>query len=610
MSDVRNVQIIFDTNAEDVNNQIKNLNDSVDDVSDSTDNAIKTQDGFTKSLASNSNAVLENGGAMGLLNDLTGGYAMMVKDAVEASALFITKKKADTVATTVLTTATVTSNTATQQGIINKIKDTASTVASTIAKGVSTAATNVATAAQWLWNTAVLANPLLALIAGLVAAGAAIYTFTNYLIDSSKANEAASLTTAKHKKQLEEQSLAAARSTDKLKLHNDHLYDMAEAAGASSEELRKLRLKHIEEEIALNKSNATIASNTFIRERNTLATLKASGASDEVIEAQKKVTESSYKELQEQNKILDSSYKNRAATRQKNEVDIVKERTTARENADKEAKTASDKAMADAKKAEEDKNKAILEERKKYSDLTSGIGEGLDSSVTSIDDIVAKIKSDGEAVNQANKEVMEGDLENKVAIGENLVNEARNRQESINEVEAELEAKRLKAKEEMFDNIVAIAGAETAVGKAALVAKQILNAKELVMEISKTITFSTQAAARSVVAVAEGTAQTAKVGFPQNIPLLIGYAAQAAGIFAAIKSAVSAAKSSVSLPSISSNITATSQPNVSFVSSRENQLSTSISNSQSTQPIKTYVVSKDITTAQELDRNIISSTSL
>jgi len=35
-----------------------------------------------------SNSVLENGGAMGLLNDLTGGYAMQVKDAVEASVLF------------------------------------------------------------------------------------------------------------------------------------------------------------------------------------------------------------------------------------------------------------------------------------------------------------------------------------------------------------------------------------------------------------------------------------------------------------------------------------------------------------------------------------------
>jgi hypothetical protein len=108
----------------------------------------------------------------------------------------------------------------------------------------------------------------------------------------------------------------------------------------------------------------------------------------------------------------------------------------------------------------------------------------------------------------------------------------------------ETERARVAVKQKALDDIISIAGAESAVGRAALVAKQILLARELVMEISRTITFSTQAAARSVVAVAEGTAQTAKIGFPQNIPMLIGYAAQAFGIISAIKSAVSAAKGS------------------------------------------------------------------
>jgi hypothetical protein len=94
-----------------------------------------------------------------------------------------------------------------------------------------------------------------------------------------------------------------------------------------------------------------------------------------------------------------------------------------------------------------------------------------------------------------------------------------------------------------LNDLISIAGAETNVGKALLVAKQLLMAKELVMEVQRTITFSTQAAARSTVAVAEGTAQTAKIGFPQNIPMLIAYAAQAVGIIAAIRSAVKSAKS-------------------------------------------------------------------
>jgi hypothetical protein len=108
----------------------------------------------------------------------------------------------------------------------------------------------------------------------------------------------------------------------------------------------------------------------------------------------------------------------------------------------------------------------------------------------------------------------------------------------------QIERDRIAVKQKALDDIISIVGAETAVGKAALVAKQILAAKELILEIKKTITFSTQAAARSAVAVAEGTAQTAKVGFPQNIPLLIAYAAQAVGIISAITSAVKSAKSS------------------------------------------------------------------
>lgn len=65
----------------DVENKVNSLNDSLGKVDGSSKSV-------SKSMANSANAVLENGGAMGLLNDATGGYAMMVKDAVEASGLF------------------------------------------------------------------------------------------------------------------------------------------------------------------------------------------------------------------------------------------------------------------------------------------------------------------------------------------------------------------------------------------------------------------------------------------------------------------------------------------------------------------------------------------
>lgn len=185
-------------------------------------------------------------------------------------------------------------------------------------------------------------------------------------------------------------------------------------------------------------------------------------------------------------------------------------------------------------------------------------------------------------------------------------------------IEQEEALKKQQIKEAAFNQAVAIAGAESKLGKALLIAKQIQNAKELAIEIGKTVAFSTQAAARSTVAVAEGTAQTAKIGFPQNIPMLVGYAAQAVGIIGAIKSATSKAKAPISLPSsstISSGVRsaapqAPQAPSFNLVGQGgTNQLAEAIG-SQSQQPVRAYVVSNDVTTAQSLDRNIVESASL
>lgn len=192
----------------------------------------------------------------------------------------------------------------------------------------------------------------------------------------------------------------------------------------------------------------------------------------------------------------------------------------------------------------------------------------------------------------------------------------KNKKRSLDNIareEAEAKAKtaiRMKA----LDDLTSIFGAESRAGKAFLIAKQLLQAKELAMEISKTITFSAQAAARSSVAVAEGTAQTAKVGFPQNIPLLIGYAAQAAGIFSAIRSAVKSAKSTAVIPSMTSisegsvSATPASAPQFNVVgTSGQNQIAQTLGNQA---PVKAYVVANDVSSQQALDRNIVTTATL
>lgn len=199
----------------------------------------------------------------------------------------------------------------------------------------------------------------------------------------------------------------------------------------------------------------------------------------------------------------------------------------------------------------------------------------------------------------------QAELDRKVKLGESII-----------KVQKETDEKIKQARQDMFLNLASIFGAETKLGKAMLVAKQIQAARELAIEIGKTISFSAQAGARSTVAIAEGTAQTAKVGFPQNIPLLIGYAAQAAGIISAIKSATSAAGMPTAtpafvpaMPGMSPQIVQTI-PNVSPVGrDSTSQLAEAIQG-QNQRPIRTYVVSSDVTSAQSLDRNIVEGASI
>jgi hypothetical protein len=198
-------------------------------------------------------------------------------------------------------------------------------------------------------------------------------------------------------------------------------------------------------------------------------------------------------------------------------------------------------------------------------------------------------------------------------LNDDFAQEDLEKKKEIADKEAEIELQKVAIKQNTLDNVISIANAESAVGKAALIAKQLLMAKELILEIKKTITFSTQAAARSTVAMAEGSAQTAKIGFPQNIPMLIGYAAQAAGIFSAIRSAVRSSKAGATIPNITPPSTPTAPstpPQFNIVGqSGTNQLASAIGG-QSQQPIQAYVVANDVTTAQSMDRNIVDDASI
>ena len=577
-----------------------NLNSKATTLDDNLENISHSNKSVSSSFAESSNAILENGGAMGLLNDLTGGYAMMVKDAVEASALFIVKKRADTVATNATTVATVSANTATQQGIIGKIKDAAATVTSTVAKGASTVATNIATAAQWLWNAAVVANPLVALVVGIVAAGAALYKLTTFLLENAEANETASKATAKMTAQLKEQSMAAARGLRALKENADYNYELAKANGASTAELRKMKEASINAEIALNKKNVTIAQATFLQERNNLAVAKANDLSDEEIAKKEKLVQAAYKEFQEQNNLLDASYKGRAKLTKDFNIEIANEN-----------KAAADKAIEQRKKDREDFLKDLAERKKAQEEAFKARQE--------------QYKKDGEEYLKS--------LEDAKAAREKLEEEQRAELETYLEIEAEKANKaaeqRAKDKEEQLATEQAIADGKKSIqestysvlekgisvlqsfaGKNKAIQKGLVVA-ESAIGIAKIIT-STQAA-NAADAAAAALMGPAGVGYLATKKVLntvnagIGIAANIGATSKALQALGGGSAGSSGGSAGGSGGGAPTPPQFNIVGqSGTNQLAQSIGAKQG-QPIQAYVVGNEVTTQQALDRNRVQT---
>ena len=194
------------------------------------------------------------------------------------------------------------------------------------------------------------------------------------------------------------------------------------------------------------------------------------------------------------------------------------------------------------------------------------------------------------------------------------------------EEEKRIEAERVAAKAQALDAIIGLAGQETALGKAALVAKQLLAAQEFLVDLgvlkNKATTTAAEASldgAKAGQNAATGLSETLKLGFPKAIPFLILYAAQAVSIVKGVMSAVkktkavassvggrSSGSASSSLPAVS----AAQAPAFNIVGSSEtNQLAETIAGQQQ-QPVKAFVVANDVTTAQSLERNTIQGASI
>ena len=315
-----------------------------------------------------------------------------------------------------------------------------------------------------------------------------------------------------------------------------------------------------------------------------------------------------------------------------------------------DAKKTTEQKTQDEIQAEKDKAAALESIRKALIDTEDEeraeklrkIGEDYDEQIRLAEEYYGKDSEQVLALRAARKTAID---EQQAVFDEQDKERKEAEEEAEKEKQAKIdadEAKRLKDKEDAeiaaaeakyarnqkaLDDIITIGGQETKFGQAMLIAKQILAAKEMIMEMKGTLftakqsaTKATVKAAESGVDVAGGAAKTASASpFPANIPLILGYAAQAVGIVSAIKGAMKAmrgaSKQNVPTPRIETPTATASAPEsiapaFNIVGASEtNQLADAIGG-QTQVPTKAYVVASDVSTAQEMDRNIIEGASI
>jgi hypothetical protein len=215
----------------------------------------------------------------------------------------------------------------------------------------------IVTTAQWLWNAAMSANPIGAIVVAITALIAGVIALTKYFMDNAKASRENAKAVKENAKALDEQKKANAKANDELQRAQSYQMAMAKANGETTKSIRALELKLIDEKIATEKASRETAINTFEKNKNALASLKQAGASDEVIKKQQETTTESLKYANEQTANLNKSLIDRVELQRKHNVEIAQEQTNANKETAQKNKQAYDEAIEKQKKANEDRKK-------------------------------------------------------------------------------------------------------------------------------------------------------------------------------------------------------------------------------------------------------------
>ena len=300
------------------------------------------------------------------------------------------------------------------------------TIANAVAQKAQAVATKIVTAAQWLWNAAMDANPIGAVIAvvtalvagiyGLVKAIGSVISYFNKNSEAAKADAKATREAEAATKKITASTNAAKKSYDDFNKKLDYNVAMMKAQGKSEEDIYEYQLKNI---------NARIKSNQQL-EANTQAQINNLRAKGNLNDAQKK----ELKALEEYNNTLANETNALAGQRYDLTIDHrIKKQQEETDKAEENAKKASDAH----KKSEEEntrKKEEEAEKRKKIAEDEANLDtqleegrlelmqDGLDKELTKVD---AKYDKEEKALKDALSNDKDLTEENREKINERLL---------------------------------------------------------------------------------------------------------------------------------------------------------------------------------------------
>jgi len=432
----------------------------------------------------------------------------------------------------------------------------------------------------------------------------------------------------------------ADKRADADKLERQLLIDRAEA----TRKFNELREKAADKEnVSIEDRIAALKEAGRIEEEITLKEIEAATLRADAKTLENSLSKSTKEDLDEE-AALRAKVIELEASRLKKQKTLTAEITTNLREAESERKAIEAQRKADIKEEERLEKEGV----KKLADFKNQVREATAVSedarraleLTKIEEHYQKLL-DNELLNDEQKSLLEDALREKKKekqamfdaeddAREKAIADKKKAQDDKEIAEAQkIEDKKRAMKLQSLDIITQIFGAESALGKAALVAKQLMAAQELLIELGVVKQKATMMmvdgqmkAVKSGTDTASGLNATLALGFPAAIPGLIAYAGTAVGIVAGIMSAIRKQKTvaaslggtpkgsesaPASIPTIAPEVESTPPEVTGVGGSGVSQIAEALG---SQAPVQAFVVSNDVTTAQGLERNIIDGASL